>query len=345
MEDALHRSALKDWKQLLNCVKDPDEIIPENARINAVLELIRSGPDFEADYAIYKTFTGLLPKVGPEWCGQLLVLCLYFLDVAPAAKIIAKDSLLYERLPRRPSLEFEPPMLIMLKEMHGIADQLDLSEPISKNGLTFLKYLAILSKFILEESFPVPTTKEGVKSVTYLLDINPQITEAYIGSLTSAILFNRDSVPTEEFSRLVLGKYLKLRQIPKLVSKMLQAVGNNPDKIHVVELDQVFLADFRNCIVQLPLGQIPELWKTFLFHMKEDVVESPEEYNSTYNVTWLANQLMPIFLEHIPVIDHTFPKSSLDKIVELIRTTMTDVFAEMGGLTRPCLDPIQNPLR
>ena len=69
------------------------------------------------------------------------------------------------------------------------------------------------------------------------------------------------------------------------------------------------------------------------------------EEGSTANVKKLVHQVMPIFLECICVVDHTVPKTALDKITELIKRTNEEVFTQnppTGGLG---LDRVQLALR
>ena len=146
----------------------------------------------------------------------------------------------------------------------------------------------------------VPVTERPVVCIMHLLRMSPQITQAYIGSLSASVLFSADKIHTEDYSRLVLNTYLKLRQIPKLVSKMLQAVGNNPKKVKTKPLDKVFPELFAECVLKLPLGQVPELWKTVLFHLKQDVVEG----------TIIGGVLVPILLYLIYLIFVSLFKSN-----------------------------------
>lgn len=286
LEDSFHKSSHKDWKQLLRCVLDSDLPFPESPRISGVLDYFRTENLRHRDLGDYlsKLFqnlcqvaSGAQPDPNNALIPAAFVLCLHLIDVKPEA-IIRPESLLHERLPRFHIKEFEPliaPLLtrLMFFKLNLGPDSVKFHpEGSEKPGVTFLTVLIDLAQTILVDSLPIPVTETSVDCVMNLLVMNPAITEKYIGSFAAVILFNMDSVMTQGFSRLLMGTYHRMRQVPKLISRMLQAVGGNPSKIKVCELDTVFMEDFAECVIQLPLLKISELWKTLLFHVNRDIV-------------------------------------------------------------------------
>lgn len=63
------------------------------------------------------------------------------------------------------------------------------------------------------------------------------------------------------------------------------------------------------------------------------------------NVASLVNQIGTVFFNSICVIDHKVPATDIEKISDLCRVTMEDVYAAMAGKALTWLDDSQYALR
>jgi hypothetical protein len=160
-----------------------------------------------------------------------------------------------------------------------------------------------------------------VKCVGSLLKISPLSVEPLIGNFCAIFLFNIDHVDVSEFWKEVLETFVKLRQVPKLIAKLIISVSKNHE-LKVSELSLPVTEPLSEVFEGLPVAQIMEVWKTLLFHMKQDIVCE----NPSANMKSLLNCLFATFFTHICILDHAKSKSALSKIVELIKSTQSEAF-------------------
>jgi hypothetical protein len=159
-----------------------------------------------------------------------------------------------------------------------------------------------------------------------LLEINPWAIEYFVGQFCAIFLFNIDHVDVTEFWKNLLQTFVKLRQIPKLIAKLLIAVSKNED-LKVIRLSENITDPFAKIVESLPIAQVLELWKTFLFHLKL-VVETPGVISD--HIKTLINSLMATFFKHVCIMHYSLPKSMLDKVCDLMKSTNDDILEKMG---------------
>ena len=118
----------------------------------------------------------------------------------------------------------------------------------------------------------MPVTAEAVECAEALLQISPSAVERDIGKMCAAALFNVDGVDPDGLFSAVVDVYAKLRQVPKLVARILIAVkgGGGSGGFRVRELSEHCKSHLGRAVARLPTGQVFDLWKTILFHIGDD---------------------------------------------------------------------------
>ena len=143
----------------------------------------------------------------------------------------------------------------------------------------------------------------------------------------------------EDTSDTLLGPLLtsancELRQLPKAVAKTFMSLQQKTEQIVSKDpLPNEFLTNFGSRVSQLPTGLVLELWKTFLYHLSKDVLPDTSTCKAK-NMLNLTDQLMSTFLNHSCVVEQALPERLMDKIVELINKTHSDISPVIDQLPR-----------
>jgi hypothetical protein len=110
----------------------------------------------------------------------------------------------------------------------------------------------------------------------------------------------------------VIGLFQKLRQLPKLIARLIIALSKSADNKADLVWSEVILKCFGDKVVSLPTGQLLEMWKTFNYHMSSSTNDK---------VIKTIEALMPVFLASACLVDQSIPDPTIDKVLESIKTT------------------------
>ncbi len=142
------------------------------------------------------------------------------------------------------------------------------------------------------------------------------------------------SIDESVLQPLLASDRVELRQLPKTVARTF--IGLQQNSKQVLGKDPLyadFLTTFGTRVSQLPTGLVLELWKTFLYHLEVDV--KPDlKTTKAKNMLALTDQLMSTFLDYACVVEQALPQRIMDKIVELIVKTHSDISSVVGHLPR-----------
>ena len=133
---------------------------------------------------------------------------------------------------------------------------------------------------------------------------------------------------------LLTSEQFELRQLPKTVARTFISLQQKPEL--VLEKDPLpneFLVSFGSRVSQLPTGLVLELWKTFLYHLESDVF-SDLKTPKAKNMTILIDQLMSTFLNAACVVEQSLPQRMMDKIVEMIDKTNSQISSAATSFPR-----------
>ena len=176
----------------------------------------------------------------------------------------------------------------------------------SNETSTFMKFLQHWLKYLIDN---FKNDHELICSIAVdLASYSPLVTEPLIGNLSMSIMALSEEIRDDFMSRL-FTLYFKLRQMPKLIARMLITMGKGNHK------EFLFSAKVLDCfadkVSKLPVGQLLELWKTFEFHMK-----------NTSDLTAFIDQIMSVFIINACLIEQSIPESTMDKIKGNIESTL-----------------------
>ena len=157
----------------------------------------------------------------------------------------------------------------------------------------FVDFLRGLSSYLLDNGLSVPVTAEAVECAETLLRISPSAVERDIGKMCAAALFNVDGVDPDGLFSAVVDVYAKLRQVPKLVARILIAVKGSSGGFRVRELSEHCISHLGRAVARLPTGQVFDLWKTILFHIGDDSKDD--------NLLLLVDQGRKFGLKYLPM--------------------------------------------
>ncbi len=160
---------------------------------------------------------------------------------------------------------------------------------------------------------PVPVTESAVRCFRTLLSISPSSVDGVVGRVAAIVLYNVDKVDPLPFWSDLVETHVKLRQVPKLLAKLLISVTSKSDDLSVRPLSRACLEPYCAAVRGLSLAQCADLWKTFLYH-----AGTSSDNNS---VRILLEDFFPLLLSQASIVDHTVPRPTLDKFVGLLEDT------------------------
>jgi hypothetical protein len=222
---------------LFKLVRNADEVlllVEGDKQLRAFLSHVRLCPEADLVHVMPRVFSLCIKNCSAS--SDLVFLSLSFccrvLDVCvPNDPLGGEDVLAAEVIPVRKDVEFEPAlgkMLVTLKESNP-----DLSASVGE--ISFSDWLRGLAAIVVDRGLSVPVSAGAVECVQTLMQISARNVESDVGRICASVLFNTDHVAYEEFFATVVDTYVKLRQVPKLVAKIIMAV----DDVKVTELTRV----------------------------------------------------------------------------------------------------------
>ncbi len=216
-----------------------------------------------------------------------------------------------------------------------VKTKFDLSQEFQADT-TFLQRLQSLLKNFLSDNQKDPSVP------VLCLDLaayNPAIVEPLVGhvSCNLLVLQNGHQSEAEEAFKRLFSLYQKLRQFPKLISRMivkLKAASEEKTDLKIQPLSGEVADAFSSRILEIPVGQLLDLWRTLNYHLAND--------SDNGNVVELVNQLLSLLLKNACVVEQSIPRPTLSKVyanieatseaVQLISTKVPDVVEALAEL-------------
>jgi hypothetical protein len=125
------------------------------------------------------------------------------------------------------------------------------------------------------------------------------------------------TTPPSQLFSLVLDVMLKLRQLPKLVSKLLLHVRSLSSARASYHWPAADLDRLGTALTQLPRVQQLEIWKTLNYHLEADCSGQP--------TTWvpLILPLLKVVFLHSTLADHNVPSTLLTRVQDLAEVSLS----------------------
>ena len=113
----------------------------------------------------------------------------------------------------------------------------------------------------------------------------------------------------------------ELRQLPKLVAKTYISFQIKSETVlEENPFPNEFLQSLKNRVSQLPTGLVLELWKTFLYHLENDVCPDVNT-SKAKNMICMTDPLMSTFLRSACLAEQSLPLRIIDKVIEMCLKT------------------------
>ena len=283
-----------------------------NEDIDSLFKMISSMKTANQISAIEVLFKGLLQShhLSDNLKATFYVVCCTIIGLDPKSEeTFSLSPLAITILPKVGQIE-DNDLLNCIHDLvqYLVEKRVDLSVTIFKEDQTWMKYLQYQMKRLL-------TNFANEKSLACEISMTlghycPLVIEPLIGTLSTTIMSIDSKESKTKLMCELIGLFQKLRQLPKLIARLLIAVSKSDNSISF-EWSQDILDCFAEKTVSLPTGQLVEMWKTLEFHIKSNSkILSP-----TLDV------LVPVFLLNACILEQNLPDPTMDKISKLIEST------------------------
>ena len=254
--------------------------------------------------------TAMQSSISDQSKALLFCVCCDILQLSPTTDESLKVSSLASTL-ILPKIKLElNARLECLKELvdTAIEFKLDVGTTLLKD-VTWMKYLQHLTKSLFGQTQALREQEKAVSIAMALVHYSPSVIEPLIGTLVVAVMSAPNVDAQNESMGQLMNLFQRLRQLPKLIARLLISVSKNKSKLHWT---QDILAKFAENVVKLPVGQLLELWKTFDFHMK----------NSNEFVGPTVDILMAQFISNSRLIEQAIPDITVDKVSTSLKNSL-----------------------
>jgi len=186
---------------------------------------------------------------------------------------------------------------------------------------------------IIQESVKELTTVNGItEEVADIISIVHQHHPQVLEPLVPLILGKHLELPRHgPVVACVLDVMLKLRQLPKLLSKLFLYLRNS-DSSTALSWAESDLELLGSALCSLPRVQYLEMWKTLNYHLTTDILSlAPVSQTRADRVCSVLSPLLSMVLQHSQLADHNLPSSLLPRIQDLMDTTLSYLQAMLGN--------------
>jgi hypothetical protein len=233
----------------------------------------------------------------PSWLPIRLCSTLLFLADCPS--LVNKETVLGGQLARVPKFPDKTGRLLSLLL------PVDLSVDVTEN-LQTAKYLQSL----------VSHSKGTAEVVCLVHKHHPQLLDPLLAQLMTWHL-ESDSL---EIFPLILDVALKLRQLPKLVSKFFLHLRTlDTERVREMRWKEGDLALFGQTLPSLPRVQILEIWKTLNYHLTSDCISLDSKSEA---ISSLLSPILVSLFTNSQLADHNLPSTLMVRIQDLVQGTL-----------------------
>jgi hypothetical protein len=228
-----------------------------------------------------------------------------------------------------PDLPISTPSLVRLERIFKYALPLNLDYKFSQN-LTVGQLFSSSIKFFVEK-YGMNEAISGILSTVYYH--HPLIMDPLVSILTASYLL--DITAPHQIFQTILNLVLKLRQLPKLVSRLLLYLRTTEVK-QIISWRIEDLNLFGKAISEVPRVQSVEIWKSLLYHISADCIPVLDT-DSGKQIWSVSVPLLTTVLEHAHLSDHNLPAPLAVRVKDLIRATLQDVLVKIEDLREDTL--------
>ena len=210
------------------------------------------------------------------------------------------------------------PCVKWLPGLFKLALPLDLSMEVAP-GVTVVKIVQEVVKELIKLE---GLSEELCDIIITVHKHHPQVLEPVVANILAKTLSSQANI---SLFTCVLDVMVKLRQVPKLFSKLflyLRTTDPGPDlswSISDLELLGATLAT-------LPRVQFLEMWKSLNYHFSSDILSAPTQAKAE-QVCSVLSPILATLLLHSQLADHNLPSTLVPRIQDLMDTTASNLQA------------------
>jgi len=195
--------------------------------------------------------------------------------------------------------------------------------------------LSTVVKIILDK---VGLTDATCAVIAVLNIHHPMLLEPLVTQLMLTKL--RSGEPAPQLTRTLFSLVVKLRQLPKMVSKLLMQLRLSSGGMEYVWKHEDLEA-FEDAVLQVPRVQCLEMWKTLVYHLSTDHAPGAESGEEAGVRCWaVATPLLTALLRRAQLADHNLPAQLSVRVTELLRDTVEKILSPLLKLLRFQEDPL-----
>merc|ERR1711970_743452 len=135
--------------------------------------------------------------------------------------------------------------------------------------------------------------------------------------------------------QLIIDVELKLRQLPKFISKFQMYLRNYDGNVY---LNDSCFSDVENAINQIPRGQNLEIWRTILYHGGADFFSNIEDKALSKRVWMTCLPILRAVFTSGHLVDHNLPDNFVSKLKLLINSTFTELILKVEDVANKAVD-------
>jgi len=203
-----------------------------------------------------------------------------------------------------------------IAELFRLALPLELSLEVAA-GHTVAKNIQDVVRELIEVEGITDATECIIGSV---YEHHPQILEPLVALILGK---NLERQSTGNVFKNVLDVMLKLRQLPKLISKLFLHIRSSKNSSDL-GWSQPDLEFFGSALSSLPRVQYLEMWKTLNYHFTSDILAPSSSFKAD-QVASVLSPLLSTVLLNSQLADHNLPSSLLPRIQDLSDTTLSNL--------------------
>jgi len=193
----------------------------------------------------------------------------------------------------------------------------------------------ILSEVLIDLIDKYKLNKDNYDVLEAIMNHHPNVLETLGPLIVSRSLTEDCGDYGAQIFQLIIDVELKLRQLPKFISKFQMYLRNYDGKVC---LNDCCFSVVENAINQIPRGQNLEIWRTILYHLGADFFKNIEDRALSRRVWMTCLPILRAVFTSGHLVDHNLPDNFVSKLKLLIISTFTDLILKVEDAANKAVD-------
>jgi len=244
-------------------------------------------------------------------------LFILFVHLSGKHLVVSKDSLLMAKVDV--ALNEKPDLKQVL--LHSLPLDLEYAHEMDPSSSEKLLVNRILSEVLIDIIDLYKLNEDTYEVLEAIMMHHPIVLETLAPLIVSRSLSSEGGDYGMEIIKLIIDMALRLRQLPKFISKLQMYLKKYDGEVYV---NDAYLKVFEDAINQIPRSQNLEIWRTILFHLGDSFFENIEDEPLSRKVCMTCLPILQSVFTSGQLIDHNLPENVVTKLKQLIYSTFTD---------------------